>query len=148
MSIEVKNINKSFEGKKSDKLSVLENINVHIDDGQLVCLLGPSGCGKTTLLRLIAGLDNPTSGEIVANGEVVEKPSGDRAVIFQQYSLFPWLTVLQNVTFGLEMTNKGNKAENIAAAERYLTSVGLIDFKDSYPLHWICKIGTSFRNSS
>ena len=147
MSIEVKNINKSFEGKKSDKLSVLENINVHIDDGQLVCLLGPSGCGKTTLLRLIAGLDNPTSGEIVANGEVVEKPSGDRAVIFQQYSLFPWLTVLQNVTFGLEMTNKGNKAENIAAAERYLTSVGLIDFKDSYP-HWICKIGTSFRNSS
>ena len=114
MSIEVKNINKSFEGKKSDKLSVLENINVHIDDGELVCLLGPSGCGKTTLLRLIAGLDNPTSGEIVANGEVVKNPSGDRAVIFQQYSLFPWLTVLQNVTFGLEMTNKGNKAENIA----------------------------------
>ena len=148
MSIEVKNINKSFEGKKSDKLSVLENINVHIDDGQLVCLLGPSGCGKTTLLRLIAGLDNPTSGEIVANGEVVEKPSGDRAVIFQQYSLFPWLTVLQNVTFGLEMTNKGNKAENIAAAERYLTSVGLIDFKDSYPHELSGKIGTSFRNSS
>ena len=133
MSIEVKNINKSFEGKKSDKLSVLENINVHIDDGELVCLLGPSGCGKTSLFRLIAGLDNPTSGEIVANGEVVKNPSGDRAVIFQQYSLFPWLTVLQNVTFGLEMTNKGNKAENIAAAERYLTSVGLIDFKDSYP---------------
>lgn len=133
MSIEIKNINKSFEGKKSDELSVLEDINVHIDDGELVCLLGPSGCGKTTLLRLIAGLDHPTSGEIVANGEVVEKPSGDRAVIFQQYSLFPWLTVLQNVTFGLEMTNKGNKAENIAAAERYLKSVGLIDFKDSYP---------------
>lgn len=133
MSIEVKDINKSFEGKKSDKLSVLEDINLHIDDGELVCLLGPSGCGKTTLLRLIAGLDQPTSGEIVANGEIVKNPSGDRAVIFQQYSLFPWLTVLQNVTFGLEMTNKGNKAENIAAAERYLTSVGLIDFKDSYP---------------
>ena len=133
MSIEVKNIYKSFEGKKSDKLSVLEDINLTIDDGELVCLLGPSGCGKTTLLRLIAGLDQPTSGEIVANGEVVEKPSGDRAVIFQQYSLFPWLTVLQNVTFGLEMTNPGNKEENIAAAERYLKSVGLIEFKDSYP---------------
>ena len=133
MTIEVKNINKSFEGKKSDKLSVLADINLHIEDGELVCLLGPSGCGKTTLLRLIAGLDQPTSGEIIANEEVVKKPSGDRAVIFQQYSLFPWLTVLQNVTFGLEMTNKGNKAENIAAAERYLTSVGLIDFKDSYP---------------
>ena len=133
MSIEVKNISKSFEGKKSDKLSVLEDINLTINDGELICLLGPSGCGKTTLLRLIAGLDQPTSGEIIANGEVVKKPSGDRAVIFQQYSLFPWLTVLQNVTFGLEMTKKGSKAENVAAAERYLKSVGLIDFKDSYP---------------
>ena len=133
MSIEVKNINKSFESKKTDKLSVLEDINLTINDGELVCLLGPSGCGKTTLLRLIAGLDHPTSGEIVANGEVVKKPSGDRAVIFQQYSLFPWLTVLQNVTFGLEMTKKGSKEENVKAAERYLQSVGLIDFKDSYP---------------
>ena len=133
VSIEVKNINKSFKSKKTDQLSVLENINLNIDDGELVCLLGPSGCGKTTLLRLIAGLDQPTSGEIIANGEKVTKPSGDRAVIFQQYSLFPWLTVLQNVTFGLEMTKKGSKEENIAAAERYLESVGLIDFKDSYP---------------
>ena len=131
MSIEIKNINKSFDGRGKN-LSVLENINLNINDGELVCLLGPSGCGKTTLLRLIAGLDYPTSGEIVANGEVVEKPSGDRAVIFQQYSLFPWLTVLQNVTFGLEMSG-GSKDENIKAAERYLESVGLLDFKDSYP---------------
>lgn len=133
MSIEVKDIYKKFETKKLEELSVLENINLSIEEGELVCLLGPSGCGKTTLLRLIAGLDYPSSGEIVANGEVVKKPSGDRAVIFQQYSLFPWLTVLQNVTFGLEMTNAGSKEENIAAAERYLESVGLIDFKDSYP---------------
>ena len=133
MSIDVKNINKSFKSKKTDHLSVLEGINLHIDDGEFVCLLGPSGCGKTTLLRLIAGLDQPSSGEIIANGENVDKPSGDRAVIFQQYSLFPWLTVLQNVTFGLEMTKKGSKEENIAAAESYLKSVGLIDFKDSYP---------------
>jgi NitT/TauT family transport system ATP-binding protein len=133
VSIDIKNVNKSFKTKKTDHLSVLENINLHIDDGEFICLLGPSGCGKTTLLRSIAGLDQPTSGEIIANGEKVTKPSGDRAVIFQQYSLFPWLTVLQNVTFGLEMTNKGAKDENIAAAERYLTSVGLIDFKDSYP---------------
>ena len=133
MSIEVKNINKSFKSKKNDQLSVLSDVNLTINDGELVCLLGPSGCGKTTLLRLIAGLDQPTSGEIIANGEKVVKPSGDRAVIFQQYSLFPWLTVLQNVTFGLEMTNKGSKEENIETAERYLTRVGLIDFKDSYP---------------
>ena len=132
MTIEIKNICKSFEGKNKN-LSVLKDINLTINDGELICLLGPSGCGKTTLLRLIAGLEHPSSGEIIANGEVVKKPSGDRAVIFQQYSLFPWLTVLQNVTFGLEMTKKGTKEENIAAAERYLESVGLIDFKDSYP---------------
>ena len=131
MSIEIKNINKSFDGRGKN-LSVLEDINLEINDGELICLLGPSGCGKTTLLRLIAGLDHPTSGEIIANGEVVEKPSGDRAVIFQQYSLFPWLTVLQNVTFGLEISG-GSKEENIRAAERYLKSVGLLDFKDSYP---------------
>ena len=103
MSIEIKNINKSFDGRGKN-LSVLEDINLTVNDGELVCLLGPSGCGKTTLLRLIAGLDHPTSGEIIANGELVEKPSGDRAVIFQQYSLFPWLTVLKNVTFGLEIS--------------------------------------------
>ena len=131
MSIEVKNINKSFDGRGKN-LSVLEDINLTINDGELVCLLGPSGCGKTTLLRLIAGLDHPTSGQIIANGEVVEKPSGDRAVIFQQYSLFPWLTVLKNVTFGLELSG-GSKEENIQAAERYLKSVGLLEFKDSYP---------------
>ena len=133
MSIEVKNINKTFISKKTDQLSVLKDINLTIEDGELVCLLGPSGCGKTTLLRLIAGLDQPTSGEIIANGEKVVKPSGDRAVIFQQYSLFPWLTVLQNVTFGLEMTKQGSKEEIVQSAERYLTRVGLIDFKDSYP---------------
>lgn len=133
MTIEIKNINKSFKTRGNSLLPVLEDINLIIDDGELVCLLGPSGCGKTTLLRLIAGLDKPTSGEIVANGEVVKKPSGDRAVIFQQYSLFPWLNVLQNVMYGLERSGKHSKEENIAAAERYLKSVGLIDFKDSYP---------------
>lgn len=133
MTIEIKNINKSFKTRGNSLLPVLEDINLTIDDGELVCLLGPSGCGKTTLLRLIAGLDKPTSGEIVANGEAVKKPSGDRAVIFQQYSLFPWLNVLQNVMYGLERSGKHSKEENIAAAERYLKSVGLIDFKDSYP---------------
>ena len=133
MAIEVKNINKSFESMTNEDLVVLKDINLHIDDGEFVCFLGPSGCGKTTLLRLIAGLDQPTAGEIVADGEVVEKPSGDRTVIFQQYSLFPWFTVLQNVVFGLQMTKNGTKKEYIEAAERYLESVGLIDFKDSYP---------------
>ena len=128
MAIEIKNINKSF---KHDELSVLEDINLNIDDGKFVCLLGPSGCGKTTLLRLISGLDKPSSGEIIADGEVVKGPSGDRAVIFQQYSLFPWLTVLDNVMFGLNISGKASKEENLKTAERYLERVGLIEFKDN-----------------
>lgn len=131
MAIDIKNINKSFKTNKKD-LNVLEDINLHIDKGKFVCLLGPSGCGKTTLLRLIAGLDKPTSGEIIADGELVKEPSGDRAVIFQQYSLFPWLTVLDNVMFGLNLNNK-SKEENLKSAETYLERVGLIEFKDSYP---------------
>ena len=134
MAIEIKNINKSFHGRGSDHdIKVLDDVNLNIEDGEFVCLLGPSGCGKTTLLRLIAGLDQPTSGEVIADGETVKKPSGDRAVIFQQYSLFPWLTVLENVMFGLNLKKDRTKEENLKAAERYLESVGLIDFKDSYP---------------
>ena len=112
MSVVFKHLNFLYSPNSPLQVAALKDINLTINDGELVCLLGPSGCGKTTLLRLIAGLDHPTSGEIVANGEVVKKPSGDRAVIFQQYSLFPWLTVLQNVTFGLEMTKKNSKEEN------------------------------------
>ncbi len=134
MAIEIKNINKSFHGRGLDHdIKVLDDVNLNIGDGEFVCLLGPSGCGKTTLLRLIAGLDQPTSGEVIADGEVVKKPSVDRAVIFQQYSLFPWLTVLENVMFGLNLKKDRTKEENLKAAERYLESVGLIDFKDSYP---------------
>jgi NitT/TauT family transport system ATP-binding protein len=134
MAIEIKNINKSFKGHGANRdIKVLADVNLTIDDGEFVCLLGPSGCGKTTLLRLIAGLDKPTSGEVIANGEVVKNPSGDRAVIFQQYSLFPWLTVLENAMFGLNLKKDTNTEENLKAAERYLESVGLIDFKDSYP---------------
>lgn len=134
MAIEIKNINKSFHGRGLDHdIKVLDDVNLNIGDGEFVCLLGPSGCGKTTLLRLIAGLDQPTSGEVIADGEVVKEPSGDRAVIFQQYSLFPWLTVLENVMFGLNLKKDRTKEENLKAAERYLESVGLIDFKDSYP---------------
>lgn len=132
MSIEVKDIYKSFKKNKKETFEVLEDINLDIETGKFVCLLGPSGCGKTTLLRLIAGLDKPTSGEIVADDELIKKPSGDRAVIFQQYSLFPWLTVLDNVMFGLNLNNK-SKEENLKNAETYLERVGLIEFKNAYP---------------
>ena len=128
-SLSLKHIYKKYPGG----VTAVSDFCLEIKDKEFLILVGPSGCGKTTLLRLIAGLDQPTSGEVIADGEVVKKPSGDRAVIFQQYSLFPWLTVLENVMFGLNLKKDRTKEENLKAAERYLESVGLIDFKDSYP---------------
>ena len=132
MSIDINNVSKLFITKAKDFIAV-KDINLHIDDGEFICLLGPSGCGKTTILRMIGGLETPESGKIYADGNLVEGPSKDRGFIFQQYSLFPWLNVLDNVTFGLNITEKDKKEENIQVAERYLDRVGLSDFKYSYP---------------
>jgi len=131
LTIKIKNINKSYNAHEKE-VEVLENINLTIEDGEFICLLGPSGCGKTTLLRLIAGLEKPDSGEIYDDGKLVEKPSKNRGFIFQQYSLFPWLKVIDNVMFGLNLNNN-SKEENLESAKRYLQRVGLIDFANSYP---------------
>ncbi len=132
LAIDINNVSKSFITKDKDFIA-LKNVDLHIDDGELICLLGPSGCGKTTLLRMIGGLEKPDEGEIHDRGELVTGPSKDRGFIFQQYSLFPWLNVLDNVMFGLNLDKDSNKEENLAAAERYLERVGLADFKYSYP---------------
>lgn len=131
MSIKIKNINK-FYNRHEKKIQVLEDINLEVSKGEFVCLLGPSGCGKTTLLRIIAGLEKADSGEVYDGDEIITKPSKDRGFIFQQYSLFPWLTVLGNVMFGLNLTND-SKEENLEAAKRYLERVGLAEVADSYP---------------
>ena len=131
MLINIKNINK-FYYRNDEKVQVLKDINLEVSKGEFICFLGPSGCGKTTLLRLIAGLEKPDSGEIYDGDEIVTKPSKDRGFIFQQYSLFPWLTVLDNVMFGLNLTND-SKDENVEAAKRYLERVGLADVANSYP---------------
>ena len=132
LAIDIKNVSKSFITKDKD-FTALKNVNLHVDDGELICLLGPSGCGKTTLLRMIGGLEQADEGEIYDRGELVTGPSKDRGFIFQQYSLFPWLNVLDNVMFGLNLSGEHSKEENLAAAERYLERVGLADFKYSYP---------------
>ena len=132
LAIDIKNVSKSFITKDKDFMA-LKDVNLHVDDGELICLLGPSGCGKTTLLRMVAGLEEPDEGEIYDRGELVKGPSKERGFIFQQYSLFPWLNVLDNVMFGLNLSGEHSKEENLAAAERYLERVGLADFKYSYP---------------
>ena len=108
MAIDIKNVSKSFVTKDKD-FTALKNVNLHVDDGELICLLGPSGCGKTTLLRMIGGLEKADEGEIFDRGELVTGPSKDRGFIFQQYSLFPWLNVLDNVMFGLNLNKDSSK---------------------------------------
>ena len=132
LAIDIKNVSKSFITKDKDFMA-LKDVNLHVDDGELICLLGPSGCGKTTLLRMVAGLEKPDEVENYDRGELVEGPSKERRFIFLQYSLFPWLNVLDNVMFGLNLSGEHSKEENLAAAERYLERVGLADFKYSYP---------------
>ncbi|MFL9879227.1 ABC transporter ATP-binding protein [Herbaspirillum rhizosphaerae] len=129
--IVVTGVNKVF---KSDDREVvaLKDINLDIPDGQFVCLLGPSGCGKSTLLNAIAGFALPSSGSITTNGKVVTEPGPDRGMVFQEYALFPWMTVEQNVAFGLEIKGVA-KAEIQARVTQLLDKLGLIDFRSRFP---------------
>jgi len=111
---------------KYDMQTVLEDINLKADPGDFICLLGPSGCGKSTLLRLIAGLEIPHSGQVTVNGEIIESPGLDRGVVFQDYSLFPWLTAGQNITLALKQAfHYKTRREVKEIAGEYLELVGL-----------------------
>ncbi|BDH79543.1 MAG TPA: ABC transporter ATP-binding protein [Methanothermobacter sp.] len=127
MPLKIEGLSKKFKDRP-----ILEDINLQVEDGEFLCIVGPSGCGKTTLLRIIAGLEEPTTGRVFADGKPVKGPGADRGFVFQQYTLFPWRTVLENVTFGLEL--KGlEEGEREKIAMEYLKLVGLEDFKDAYP---------------
>ena len=133
MTFEIENVSKIFVSKNSkEEVYALKDINLTIETGKFVSFVGPSGCGKTTLLRLIEGFENPTEGTIKDDGEIVTEPSSKRGFIFQNYSLFPWLNVMDNVMFGLEITGKPKK-ENEERAMKYLEAVGLKDFAKRYP---------------
>lgn len=130
-NLELKHVSKSFARADGDGITTaLEDINLTINDGEFVCIVGASGCGKSTLLRLIAGLMPPTSGEIVLNGEKIEGTSAKRGMVFQAPTLFPWLTVGENVAFGLKIQNK---KEELHRVDELLDMIGLLEFKDSYP---------------
>ncbi len=117
--------------KMYDGFTALNRISFTVNAGEFVCIVGPSGCGKTTLLRLIAGLEQPSSGIIKMDGKVVKGPGSDRGMIFQEYALFPWRTVVGNIEFGLEL--KGlKKSDRRKIAEKYIDLVRLTPFKDSY----------------
>jgi NitT/TauT family transport system ATP-binding protein len=127
----VENLNKTYISHGSET-SALVDINLQIGEGEFVCLLGPSGCGKSTLLKIIAGLIPATSGRITINGRPVRGPGPERAVVFQDYALFPWMTVRDNVEFGLE-ARKLPVAERREVSKRLLKVVGLSDFAERFP---------------
>jgi len=110
----------------------LRNLSLDFPRGQLTSILGPSGCGKTTLLKIIAGLLSPNSGEVEVNGKPVTGPGPDRAFVFQDFALLPWASVLRNVAFGLELRRVA-KSEREGIAEKYIRDVGLTGFENSYP---------------
>lgn len=131
MKLELQDISKTFVNDRGEETQALSDVSLTIGDEQLICILGPSGCGKTTLLRIISGLERPTSGVIQLNGQVIKGPSSQMAMIFQEYSLFPWRTVIDNVAFGLEI--KGvPREERYKKAQKYITLVGLNNFERNY----------------
>lgn len=112
---------------------VLQELSLQLTEGQFTCLLGPSGCGKTTLLNLIAGFITPTSGQVLVDGQQVRRPGPDRGVVFQDATLFPWMTVLDNVCFGLRQQGLSRQLAGTAARD-YLELVGMADFLTALPI--------------
>lgn len=110
----------------------IDSTSIKIMPGEFVCILGPSGCGKSTLLNAVAGFISPTQGSVSVDGNIVEKPGPDRGMVFQQYSLFPWKTIRENVAFGPLRTGSGRAAAE-GTANTFLSMVGLYDYADRYP---------------
>ncbi|MED3689029.1 ABC transporter ATP-binding protein [Peribacillus butanolivorans] len=132
MYLTIDGIEKSFLNEKKESIKVLDEINIEVEKGSFVSIVGPSGCGKSTLLYLIAGLDKADKGEIRVAGKKVMKPGPERVVVFQEAGLFPWLTVLENVTYGLKL-KKMPKEEAKSKALDTLKMVHLSRYVDSYP---------------
>ncbi len=129
--ISARGVRKVFRSREREVVA-LDGIDLEIVAGEFVCLLGPSGCGKSTLLNAIAGFSLPTEGSILANGRAVVAPGPDRAMVFQEYALFPWMTVERNVAFGLEMKREPAGAIR-AKVDALLRKLSLHDFRDRFP---------------
>lgn len=127
IAVSTRNISKNY-----GEVEALKNLSLEFPRGQLTSLLGPSGCGKTTLLKIVAGLLEPTSGEVEVDGRPVTGPGEDRAFVFQDFALLPWANVMRNVAFGLELRGVA-KSEREARAEKHIVSVGLKGFEKAFP---------------
>jgi NitT/TauT family transport system ATP-binding protein len=126
--LEIRGLSKSFPGAGSFQ-KVLDQIDVAVDRGEMICILGRSGCGKTTLLNILAGFLPPTAGTLLLDGRPISRPGPDRCVVFQEDALFPWLTVEENIAFGLRAARRSTAME----VERFLALVGLTEFRTYLP---------------
>ncbi|HWR06484.1 ABC transporter ATP-binding protein [Sporomusa sp.] len=132
MAILVHDVRKSFTLQKDREVVALNDVSLSVDDHEFLCLLGPSGCGKSTLLKIIAGLEQPSAGWVEIDGQRITAPGSDRAIVFQDYALFPWRTVVENVQFGLDLKKVPAKAARAKALE-YVNMVSLCDYANVYP---------------
>jgi len=133
MALELIGLTKVFEGKNgTEQIRVLDDIHCRVDEGQFVSIVGPSGCGKTTLLRIIAGLERPSSGQVRIDEREIVYEADRIGLVFQEYALFPWMTTLQNIQLGLEIMG-WSKQERRQAAMDYIRRFGLAGFEDRYP---------------
>lgn len=132
--IEVREVSKVFgaNSRTPESVEALRSVSFTVKDSEFLCVVGPSGCGKTTLLRIVAGLERPTSGLILLDGQRVGTPGPDRGMVFQEFALLPWRTVTGNVELGLEIQGVGAQTRR-NAAERYVSLVGLEGFENKYP---------------
>ncbi|HEX3092900.1 MAG TPA: ABC transporter ATP-binding protein, partial [Candidatus Angelobacter sp.] len=139
--ITIKDVSRVFFSPTGERIDALKDVNLEVEDafsaagrdiGEFRVLLGPSGCGKSTLLRMIAGLDKPTSGQVLVNGEIVTHPGKDRGMVFQKYTSFPWLTVADNIAYGMKI-NGVPEPQRKETVDRLLKSVGLTEFANVYP---------------
>jgi NitT/TauT family transport system ATP-binding protein len=128
--LEAIGLRKVFAGRRGREIVAIEEISLAIADREFVCIVGASGCGKSTLLRLVAGLEEPSAGSLQLDGQEIAGAGRDRGMVFQQYTLFPWLTVRRNVEFGLRDLGR---RERTGVARHFLDLVGLGRFEDSYP---------------
>jgi NitT/TauT family transport system ATP-binding protein len=130
--LEIIEVGKIYKTKKGET-TALEKTSFRIEDGEFVTILGPSGCGKSTVLRIVAGLEEATSGKVLLDGKEISGPGSDRGMVFQSYTLYPWLTVKENITFGLKLKGVPQK-ERDDKARHYLQLIGLEGFENHYPI--------------
>lgn len=131
VKVRIDNVVKKFNTRNGEMVA-LNGVSMNIHTNEFVCVVGPSGCGKSTLLNIIGGLATPTSGKVYVDDKEVEGPGPERGIVFQQYALFPWLTVEKNVQFGLKLQGK-SKEECEAITQKYLKMVDLEQFAKAYP---------------